>query len=133
TPCRQTPNSEENTMSGSKDRSFAPRHFALAGSVLAGLAGAPASVALAKSGQAIPPFSSANFGWQTNVADWQAPPPGSGHGPIKDDPAHPFTSNVAAARAGIQPTKRLGDAKDPVLKPWAAAQMQASNDEVLSG
>jgi hypothetical protein len=117
------------------NRSFALLQFALAGSVLAGLAGVAAltSGALAESGQAVPPLSSANFGWQTNVADWQAPPPGSGHGPIKDDPSHPFTSNVAAARAGIQPTKRLGDTKDPVLKPWAAALMQASNDEVLQG
>jgi hypothetical protein len=124
---------EENTMSGS-NRSFASQ-FVLAGSVFAGLAGVAAlfSVARAESGQAVPPLSSANFGWQTNVGDWQAPPPGSGHGPIKDDPSHPFTSNVAAARANTQPTKRLGDAKDPVLKPWAAAAMQASNDEVLQG
>jgi hypothetical protein len=65
------------------------------------------------------------------VADWRDPPPGQGRGPIKPDPAHPFTSNAEAARTGTQPTKRIGNAKDPVLKPWAAAQMQASNDEAL--
>ena len=54
-----------------------------------------------------------------------------GHGPIKPDPAHPFTSNLNAARTGTQPTLRIGNAKDPVFKPWAAAQMQASNDEAL--
>jgi hypothetical protein len=122
-------------MMPSSNRSFGLCQCALAGSALAGLVGvaAFATAAAAESGQAIPALSSADFGWQTNVAHWQAPPPGSGHGPIKDDPTHPFTSNVAAARANTQPTKRLGDTKDPVLKPWAAAQMQASNDEVLQG
>lgn len=81
---------------------------------------------------AIPQLASADFGWQTNVADWRDPPPGRGHGPIKPDPAHPFTSNVEGQRTGTQPTKRIGNAKDPVLKPWAAALMQASNDAALS-
>jgi hypothetical protein len=83
--------------------------------------------------QAIPNFASANFGWQTNVADWQPPPPGHGHGPIGDDPAHPFLSNADAGRIGSQPTLRIGDTKDPVLKPWAARLMQASNEEALKG
>ena len=117
----------------SKDTSFAPRRFASAGGVFVGfaVAAALAPAALAESNNAIPRLASADFGWQSNVADWQEPPPGHGHGPIKDDPAHPFTSNVVAARTGTQPTKRLGNAKDPVLKPWAAAQMQASNEEAL--
>jgi hypothetical protein len=78
-------------------------------------------------------LASADFGWQSNVADWQDPPPGHGHGPIRNDPTHPFTSNAEAARTGTQPTNRIGNTKDPVLKPWAAAQMQASNDEALTG
>jgi hypothetical protein len=89
------------------------------------------STALAESNSAVPPFASADFGWQSNVGDWQAPPPGHGHGPIKNDPAHPYTSNYQGGLTGTQPTKRIGDAKDPVLKPWAAAQMQASNDAAL--
>jgi hypothetical protein len=111
------------------------KRTALARSALAGagLAVAFAGTAPAEQPSAIPPLMSADFGWQSNVADWQEAPPGSGHGPIQPDPAHPFTSNAEAARAGTQPTKRLGDARDPVLKPWAAAQMQASNDEVLRG
>jgi hypothetical protein len=79
----------------------------------------------------IPQLASVDFGWQSNVEDWQEPPPGRGHGPIRDDPAHPFTSNAVGARTGTQPTKRIANAKDSVLKPWAAAQMQASNDEAL--
>jgi len=83
-------------------------------------------------GSAIPNLASAEFGWQSGVADWQEPPPGHGHGPIQPDPDHPYTSNAEAARTGRQPTKRIGNYKDPVLKPWAAAQMKASNEEALS-
>jgi hypothetical protein len=123
-------------MSGfiSQDTSSAPRALALAGG-LAGfvLTAAFASAALAESTKAIPNLASADFGWQSNVADWQDPPPGHGRGPIRNDPAHPFTSNAEAARTGTQPTNRIGNTKDPVLKPWAAAQMQASNDEALTG
>jgi hypothetical protein len=123
-------------MSGfiSQDTSSAPRALALAGG-LAGfvLTAAFASAALAESTKAIPNLASADFGWQSNVADWQDPPPGHGHGPIRNDPTHPFTSNAEAARTGTQPTNRIGNTKDPVLKPWAAAQMQASNDEALTG
>jgi hypothetical protein len=86
-----------------------------------------------ESKKAIPALSSADFGWQSNVADWQQPPPGLGHGPIAPDPDHPYTSNAEAARTGRPPTKRIGNYKDPVLKPWAAAQMKASNDDALSG
>jgi hypothetical protein len=123
-------------MSGfiSQDTSSAPRALALAGGV-AGfvLATAFASAALAESTKAVPNLASADFGWQTNVADWQDPPAGHGRGPIRNDPAHPFTSNAEAARTGTQPTNRIGNTKDPVLKPWAAAQMKASNDEALTG
>jgi hypothetical protein len=104
----------------------------LACSAFGGLLGAGllASAALSN---AVPPFASADFGWQTNTGDWQAPPPRSGHGPISNDPDHPYTSNVEAQRTNTQPTKRIANYKDPVLKPWAAAQMLASNEEVLSG
>jgi hypothetical protein len=87
---------------------------------------------LADGAAAIPDLASKDFGWQTNVADWQDPPAGLGHGPIKPDPDHPFTSNAEGARTGRPPTKRIGNYKDPVLKPWAAAQMKASNDDALS-
>ncbi len=114
-------------------RRLHPREAILAGCFILGLVVAVAAQsALAESNSAIPPLASANFGWQTNVADWRDPPPGNGHGPIKPDPAHRFTSNVEGARTGTQPTKRIGNAKDPVLKPWAAAQMQASNDAALA-
>ena len=62
--------------------------------------------------------------------DWLDPPPNVGRGPIRADPAHPLHGN----RDGPgQITPHIGNARDPVLKPWAAKQMQDSNDEVLSG
>ena len=79
---------------------------------------------------AIPALASISFAWIAMGADWRDPPPGSGHGPIKQDPAHPFHGNLDGPG---QVTLRFGNTKDPVLKPWAAAQMQASNEEVLSG
>jgi hypothetical protein len=82
---------------------------------------------------AIPPFASADFGWQSNVEDWDDPPAGSGHGPIRNDPAYPFRNNAQGTQAGTGATKRITNTKDPVLKPWAAAQIQATNDEILQG
>jgi hypothetical protein len=113
-----------------------PKKIALTAGVLAGLAAAalaPIAFAQAPAKDAVPNLASKDFGWQTNVADWQEPPPGMGHGPIKADPAHPFTSNAEAARLGTQPTLRIGDVKDPVLKPWAAKFMEATNVEALEG
>src|SRR5687767_14519639 len=81
----------------------------------------------------IPLLSSADFGWQTGTADWQDPPSGSGHGPIKPHPQHPYISNAEAGRTGQQPTLRIGNSEDPVLKPWAAQAMRDSNEEVLTG
>ena len=79
----------------------------------------------------IPNLASINFAWLSG-ADWFDPPAGTpGHGPIKQDPDHPYVGNVGAA--GRQVTPRLGNYKDPVLKPWAAKIMRESNEEVLSG
>jgi hypothetical protein len=78
----------------------------------------------------IPALASISFAWIATGADWRDPPPGSGHGPIPQDPAHPFHGNLDGPG---QVTLRFGNVQDPVLKPWAAAQMQATNEEVLSG
>ena len=102
---------------------------ALGASVAAFAAGAPAQQGEPAAGQ-IPALSSAKFAWLALGVDWLDPPAGSGRGPIRPDPAHPLHGN----RDGPgQVTPHIGNAADPVLKPWAAQQMQASNDEVLSG
>jgi hypothetical protein len=104
----------------------------LAGGLLAA-AFVPVASAQSPDKDGIPNLASANFGWQTNVADWYDPPASMGHGPIHPDAAHPFMSNAEAARRGVQPTLRIGDTKDPVLKPWAAKFMADSNEEALRG
>ena len=82
----------------------------------------------------IPNLASTQFAWLAEAADWMDPPEGTpGHGRIKNDPDHPLLNNAQARRLGVQPTLRIGNYKDPVLKPWAAAAMKASNDEALSG
>jgi hypothetical protein len=79
---------------------------------------------------AIPALASIKFAWLALGADWRDPPAGSGHCPMKQDPAHPFHGNLDGPG---QVTLRFGNTQDPVLKPWAAAQMLASNEEALSG
>jgi hypothetical protein len=81
----------------------------------------------------IPKLGSAEFGWQQNVEDWEPPPPGSGRGPIANDPAYPYRSNAQGNASGEGATVRIVDTKDPILKPWAAAQMQKTNEELFRG
>jgi hypothetical protein len=102
---------------------------ALGACFAAGTAGAPAS-AQAPATEKIPALASSSFGWLAAGVHWFDPPPGRGHAPIKQDPAYHFHSNVDGPG---QVTPDIGYTKDPVLKPWAAKQMQESNDEVLTG
>lgn len=94
----------------------------------------PADLDYSVTKNGIPNLSSTQFAWLSDGADWKDPPAGTaGHGRIKNDPEHPFLGNVEAIRSGRQPTLRIGDYRDPVLKPWAAQFMKATNDEALSG
>jgi len=49
--------------------------------------------------------------------------------PVFGDPLHPYVPNGTAA----QPTYRIGDTKNPNLKPWVRAAMDKDNAEVLAG
>ena len=120
-------------MSGSKCALISRLLITVLGTLTAfGVAVTAANPAAAQA-NAVPDLGLTGFGWITANDDWLQPPPGHGHGPIGDDPEHPFLSSVRASRNGGQPTNRIGNTKDPVLKPWAAAQMLASNEEVLKG
>jgi hypothetical protein len=103
--------------------------------IAAVIAGASIGFALAQETGAprIPNLASKDFGWQSNLEDWQDPPAGAGHGPMREDPAYPFISNAEGGRTGRQPNNRISNSKDPILKPWVAAEVQATNDEVLEG
>jgi hypothetical protein len=89
---------------------------------------APASAQAPTQGK-IPELASHGFAW-VSVGGFLDPPPGTGRGPIRQHPAHPFHGNLDGPG---QVTPAIGNHDDPILKPWAAAQMKASSEEVLSG
>jgi hypothetical protein len=111
----------------------------LAGGVVAGflaVALVPSFSVAAPAGDLIPQLGSGDFGWNVNFWDFQLDPPaGSGHGPIKTDPHYLYNSQIQNGGffGGGELRPPIVNTKDPILKPWAAAQMQATNDEVLSG
>ena len=101
---------------------------ALAGSLGASVASAVMAVQPAANEQAIPDLSAADLSW-VKIGDDYLPPP-SGPGPVTFDKAHPYQPNNDR---GLQPTYRVADLRNPILKPWAIAQMKKANDEVLAG
>ena len=114
------------------------RNRLLTGAAVAGFLAvtlAPSFAVAAPAGDSIPKLGSRDFGWNANFWDFQLDPPqGSGHGPMKTDPAYPYNSQIQFGHrftGELQPA--IVNTKDPILKPWAAEQMQATNQEVLSG
>jgi hypothetical protein len=55
-------------------------------------------------------------------------PPASGAGPIMSVKDRPYVPNGQG-----QPTYRIADLTNPILKPWALDQMKKANDEVIAG
>ena len=55
-------------------------------------------------------------------------PPPFGPGPVVSEKGHPYTPNGQG-----QSTFRVADLSNPILKPWAIAQMKNANDGVLAG
>ena len=85
---------------------------------------------------AVPQLGGGGMAWNVNFWDYILdPPPGSGHGPIKTDPAYPYNSQIQNGRLFREGELQVSivNTKDPILKPWAAKQMQETNDELLSG
>jgi hypothetical protein len=56
-------------------------------------------------------------------------PPSSGPGPVMSEKDHPYVPNGR----GRQPTYRIADLSNPILRPWAVERMKKANDEVLAG
>ena len=105
----------------------------LAGAVLAAFAGAAWPVSGAAQGSAgVPDFTGdSDTAWFV-IGDEFLPPP-SGPGPVTFDRRYPYVDNGAARRTGTQPTYRIADLSNPILRPWAAEQMRKANEEVLGG
>jgi len=105
----------------------------LAGAVLAALAGAAWPVSGAAQQTApVPDFTGdSDTAWFV-IGDEFLPPP-SGPGPVTFDKRYPYVDNGAARRTGTQPTYRIADLSNPILRPWAVEQMRKANEEVLGG
>jgi hypothetical protein len=88
----------------------------------------PAAAQTAPAGK-IPELASSTFAWLIIRPEW-LPPPAGLRGPIPPDPEARQHMNQDGAG---QVTVRLGNWRDPVLKPWAAEQMRISNEEVITG
>jgi hypothetical protein len=80
----------------------------------------------------VPDFTVDNKSAWLMVGDELLPPP-SGPGPVTFDKRYPYVDNAAARRTGTQPTYRIADLSNPILKPWAVDQMREANDGVLAG
>src|SRR5437016_1327920 len=85
----------------------------LGASIAAFALSAPAT-AQAPAKDKIPELASMSFAWLSGGAEWRDPPAGL-RGPIKNDPDHPYHGNLDGPG---QVTVRMGNWKDPVLKPW---------------
>ena len=60
-------------------------------------------------------------------------PPSGGPGPVQQDPNHPLVTNEDFRATGKQPTYPMGDARSPILKPWAADVIRNVNAGTLAG
>jgi hypothetical protein len=56
-------------------------------------------------------------------------PPPSGPGPVMSPRERPYVPNGT----GLQPTYRIADLSNPILKPWVIEQMKKANEIVLAG
>src|ERR1700692_833617 len=56
-------------------------------------------------------------------------PPPSGPGPVMAEKDHPYIPN----NPDTQPTYRIADLSNPILKPWVVERMKKPNDEVRAG
>src|SRR5215831_6745245 len=97
----------------------------LQGTVFAGLLAVVAlPAASAPASDNIPNFTPArDTSWQVNFWDYiLPPPPGAAHGPILTDPKYPYNSQIqnGGLFRGGDFQVAIVNAKDPVLKPWAA-------------
>jgi hypothetical protein len=105
---------------------------ALLGSAMAALlcAGAMLAPAPAAETAAVPVFTpDSGIGWvpdRPTGDDFL--PPANGPGPVMSIKDRPYVPNGQG-----QPTYRIADLTNPILKPWAIDQMKKANDEVIAG
>jgi len=90
----------------------------------------------ARAADAVPIFTpSPDSSWQVNFWDFTLQPDGAAHGPVGIDPAFPYTSQIQnGGQVRVKPGTYqipIADAKDPILQPWAAAELEKRNAVLL--
>ena len=115
-----------------------PMHFVSAALLAASVAAAVSHAGAQPAGPSVPELGGRELGWIANFWDFHLdPPPGSGHGPMRTDPAYPYVSQIQDGKQVRASNDKfqvaIVDTKDPILKPWAAQQIQQTNDELLNG
>jgi hypothetical protein len=95
--------------------------------LFAGLAVIGAATPAEGDGYGIPRLGFSEFGWFPVSDDFTAP--AEGPGPVMSDPAHPYYSN----QSGRQPTDRVADLTNPILKPWVVDRLKKANEATLAG
>jgi len=115
-------------------RRTAGRFVAAVLASLVGVLGAasPRTVA-AQQSVPVPDFTIDSKSAWLMVGDDFLPQPGGRPGPITFDKRYPYVDNAAARRTGTQPTYRVADLSNPILKPWVVEEMRKANDWVLAG
>ena len=95
--------------------------------------------AMGQEGTAVPDFSpNSRTGWIAGVPDGVSPvgqdflQPPSGPGPVTFDKAHPYLDTAAARRAKAQPTLRVADLSNPILRPWVREELRKVNERALT-
>jgi hypothetical protein len=111
------------------------RVCARAGSVLAALFALSAISAAPEAATPIPDFApNDHTSWQPDRLDGDNfLYPGEGPGPVVSRPGYPYIPNGEGDFAATNPTYRIADLSNPILKPSVIAQMTRDNDEVLNG
>jgi hypothetical protein len=103
----------------------------IAGGILAGLVCAGLALLPARAADAVPNFApDRSTSWvpdRPTGDDFL--PPLSGPGPVMSDKDRPYVPNGV----GRQPTYRIADLSNPILKPWVVDRMKKANDDVIAG
>jgi hypothetical protein len=89
-------------------------------------------IGVAQQRAAVPDFTIDNKSAWLMVGD-ELLPPASGPGPVTFDKRYPYVDNARARRTGTQPTYRVADLSNPILKPWVVDEMKKANDWVVAG
>jgi hypothetical protein len=124
--------SETNSANALQPATRGPASCAICGMLAITAAATWLGSALTQQQEKIPDFSLDSKSAWLMISD-NLLPPDSGPGPVTFDKRYPYVDNREALRTNSQPTYRVADLTNPILKPWAVEQLKKANDWVLAG